>query len=125
MPHIATVMRWLAASKDFREQYVRARDIQADVLFDEIQHIADTPVIGLKTVMKATGVETTEGDMIEHRRLQIDARKWMLGKMSPKKYGDKTTIAGDPENPIAVENVTNARRKAALALLMAKSDDSK
>ena len=27
--------------------------------------------------------------MIEHRRLQIDARKWLIGKMAPKKYGDK------------------------------------
>ena len=47
---------------------------QADVLFDEMLHIADTPVVGLKTITKASGVETVEGGMIEHRRLQIDAR---------------------------------------------------
>ena len=27
--------------------------------------------------------------MIEHRRLQIETRKWLLGKMAPKKYSDK------------------------------------
>jgi hypothetical protein len=53
--------------------------------------IADTPVIGTKTVSKATGTETTEGDMIEHRRLQVEARKWILAKMLPKVYGDKIT----------------------------------
>lgn len=91
MPGQSTVFRWLAKDEnaDFREQYARARETQADVLFDEILTIADTPVIGVKTVTKATGVEKTEGDMIEHRRLQVDARKWMLGKMQPKKYGDK------------------------------------
>ncbi len=27
--------------------------------------------------------------MIEHRRLQVDARKWYAGKLRPKVYGDK------------------------------------
>jgi hypothetical protein len=27
--------------------------------------------------------------MIEHRRLQVDARKWMLAKALPKLYGDR------------------------------------
>ncbi len=48
-----------------------------DYLFDEIIEIADTPQLGTKKVIKPDGsVETTEGDMIEHRRLRIDARKW-------------------------------------------------
>jgi hypothetical protein len=91
MPHKATVFRWLSTEqhKDFRNQYIRARDVQADVIFDEMLDIADTPVIGLKTTSKPTGVETVEGDMIDHRRLQIETRKWLLGKMAPKKYSDK------------------------------------
>lgn len=36
--------------------------------------------------------KTTTGDMIEHRRLQIDARKWRLSKMAPKRYGDKSAL---------------------------------
>ncbi len=37
MPDKATVLRWLAdkAKIDFRDQYVRAREMQADALFDE------------------------------------------------------------------------------------------
>jgi terminase small subunit-like protein len=43
--------------------------------------------------------------MIEHRRLQIDARKWMAGKLRPRKYGDKQP---DPdgaagENKLVIE----------------------
>lgn len=73
----------------FAAQYTRAREIGYERLSDEILQIADTPKIGSKTVKKETGTETTRGDMIEHRRLQVDARKWMLAKMLPKKYGDK------------------------------------
>jgi hypothetical protein len=89
MPGRATVFQWLAANESFADQYARARDAQADAIFDEILHIADTPQMGQKSVSKATGLEITEGDMIEHRRLQVEARKWVAGKLRPKKYGDK------------------------------------
>lgn len=90
MPATSTVCLWLAKHQEFSEQYARARDAQADALFDEILDIADTPLVGEKTKVTSDGkTETTTGDMIEHRRLQVDARKWMAGKLRPKKYGDK------------------------------------
>lgn len=93
MPNKATVFRWLAAHDLFRDQYARARETQADALFDEILAIADTPQIGEKRKIKEDGgVEVSTGDMIEHRRLQVDARKWMAGKLRPKKYGDKIDV---------------------------------
>lgn len=97
MPTEAAVRMWaLDDVQGFGSQYARAREIGYDRLAEEILEIADTPMQGVKTVEKATGTETTTGDMIEHRRLQVDARKWMLAKMLPKKYGDKleTTIKG-------------------------------
>mgnify|MGYP001290710800 FL=1 len=30
--------------------------------------------------------------MIEHRRLQIESRKWLLARLMPKKYGDKQQV---------------------------------
>src|SRR5688572_25127505 len=78
MPDKATVFRWLAAHEEFRDQYARARETQADSLFDDILTIADTPVVGEKRKTLPDGkVEVSTGDMIEHRRLQVDARKWM------------------------------------------------
>ncbi|WP_421413164.1 terminase small subunit protein [Agrobacterium tumefaciens] len=94
MPHKATVFRWLSSHDEFRDQYARAREAQADVLFDEILDIANTPIEGTKTKLDKDGevVEVSKGDMIEHRRLQIDARKWMAGKLRPKVYGDKLDV---------------------------------
>jgi hypothetical protein len=95
---------------------IRARELQAEYLIDEIVEIADTPQIGVKTIHKPTGTETTEGDMIEHRRLRVDARKWVASKLAPKKYGEKVTQehVGDPANPVAIKDMT-ARELPAIA----------
>lgn len=114
------MLKWLRSDEAFALQYARAREIQADVLFDEIHHIADTPKRGFKTTRKGGVVETVEGDMIEHRRLQIDARKWLLGKMAPKKYGDRSTMDVDLSGKIETTSPTDDRLKAALALMMAR-----
>jgi hypothetical protein len=93
LPSTSTICRWLADDEKvtFREQYVCAREAQADVLADEILQIADTPQEGTTIIDKPTGREVKTGDMIEHRRLQVDARKWYASKVAPKKYGDKIT----------------------------------
>jgi hypothetical protein len=89
MPALPTVYRWMRQREEFRNNYASAREDQADTLADEILYIADTPVSGIKTKTNSAGeVETTESDMIEHRRLQVDARKWIAAKLKPKKYGD-------------------------------------
>lgn len=93
MPVPSAVIAWVMKDVDgFSERYTHARSIGYQLLADELIHIADTPHIGTKSVSKATGLEITEGDMIEHRRLQVDTRKWMLAKMLPKVYGDRQHI---------------------------------
>lgn len=92
MPSESLVRKWALTDAEFGAQYARARDLGLEALADEIIHISNTPVRGVKTKTGDDGkVETTEGDMIEHRRLQVDARKWYLSKLAPKKYGDKLT----------------------------------
>lgn len=115
MPTQSMVYRWLADDrhKKFREQYARARELQADTLADEILDIANTPQIGTKTVSKSTGLEITEGDMIEHRRLQVDARKWYASKLAPKKYGERQQIDMEVKDvtPMA-DRMKQARERA-------------
>jgi hypothetical protein len=128
MPNEATVRVW--ALKDdpdlrpgFYTQYARAREIGYHSMFDGTLEIADTPLEGTKTKTLPSGlVEVTTGDMIEHRRLQVDTRKWMLSKALPKIYGDKIIHSGDDENPVAVKDVTDAElaRRAAFLLRSAR-----
>ena len=78
MPPMKTIYRWLEANEEFRHQYARARDRQADHYFEEIVEIADSVEADSAAVAKA--------------RLQVDARKWTLSKLAPKKYGEKTEL---------------------------------
>ena len=103
MPAISSVYRWLNAHAEFREQYARAKEDSADALADDILHIADTPMVGIKTETSPSGVKTVEGDMIEHRRLQVDARKWIASKLKPRKYGDKIELGGPDGGAIALQ----------------------
>lgn len=93
MPDKATVLRWLAANEEFRDQYARAREAQADAIFDEILDIADD---ARNDWMERRGEEdagwVANGEHIQRSRLRIDARKWMAGKLQPKKYGDKLDL---------------------------------
>jgi hypothetical protein len=74
----------------FGAQYMRARTLGYEALADELMEIADTPEIGvIKTVKPDGSVEEKFADMLEHRRMRIDSRKWMLSKMLPKVYGEK------------------------------------
>lgn len=108
MPDVSTVYRWIAANDTFREMYTRAREDQADTLADQILKIADRPMAGIKTTTKANGdVETVEGDMIEHRRLMVESRKWIAAKLKPKKYSDKLdhTLGGPDGGPLVTKIV--------------------
>ena len=94
MPDKATILRWLADKKkaDFREQYVYAREMQADALFDEALEIADD-ASGDWTEDK-DGKKVVDHENIQRSRLRVDTRKWAAGKMAPKKYGDKLDLGG-------------------------------
>lgn len=89
MPRKATVFRWLGQFERFRDQYTRAREVQADALFDDVLSIADN---SKNDWMEANGKDDAgwmlNGDNIRRAQLRIDARKWMAGKLRPKKYGD-------------------------------------
>ncbi len=103
MPHAGTVCRWLADDKNvaLREQYMRAREAQADTLFDEILEIADD---GKNDTYQTDDGEATNHDVIARSRLRVDARKWMAGKLRPKVYGEKVSaeITGKDGAPIQI-----------------------
>lgn len=105
-PHIVTIMRWVSQSDDLKLKYTQAMKVREEVLFDEIIHIADTPLEGVTTVdeLGPNGaiVRTTVQDMTKHREMQISSRKWVLSRMNPKKYGDKVQVAGHDAGPLTL-----------------------
>jgi hypothetical protein len=42
--------------------------------------------------------EITDNEAIQRSKLRVDARKWVLSRMNPKKYGDRLNVDHDAEN---------------------------
>lgn len=84
MPPLRTLMGWVENNEEFQQQYTHARQMQADIKFDDLKDLA-----------KAATPED-----IQCVKLQIDTAKWELSKTLPKKYGDKIDI--DVQADIAV-----------------------
>lgn len=111
MPSKGSFFRWLAADDGkLRDQYARAREAQADAIFDEVLDIADDARNDwmAKKGADAEGYELN-GEHVQRTRLRIDARKWMAGKLRPKVYGDKQEVTHGLTNPLA-ELLGNIRK---------------
>ena len=92
MPSAVTVYSWLLDEEkyaDFFKQYARARDTQAEVIFEELQELSD------ESVEDIAGDDKSDGARVQARKLQVDTRKWILARMKPRKYGDKMDVTSD------------------------------
>lgn len=114
LPDAGTVFRWLSCQDEafatFREQYARAREIQADALVDEILEISDDGTNDWMERQDEDGENSgwrINGEHIQRSRLRVDSRKWFASKVLPKKYGDKVQqeISGPNGGPVQTESI--------------------
>jgi len=90
-------------SDEIGNQYARATELRAAIMFDQIEQIADD----------SSGDETYDNngnpkqntEFIQRSKLRVDARKWMLARMNPRKYGDRINIDHDAENKGTPPNI--------------------
>lgn len=114
MPSMSTVFKWLADVKPFSEQYARAREAQADALADDILSIADDARNDWMENNADGNMGWKEnGEALRRSQLRIDARKWLAGKMKPKKYGEKLDL-----NHSGAIDITEEAATAKLAALL-------
>lgn len=78
MPEAASIYRWLVKYPEFKIAYENARAQQADALFDQALAIAD-----------GDGEYATKDP--KERRLMVDTRKWMAGKLQGR-YSERVTV---------------------------------
>jgi hypothetical protein len=111
MPSPTTFYKWIDESdqygiitleaKEKMERYARACEVRELLIFDDILKIADKQD---KDVEEVEGIVIVNHNVINRSRLQIDARKWILSKMNPKKYGDRETkVIEGGEKPIKID----------------------
>jgi len=109
LPSVDTIYRRLATDTGFCERYTHAREAQQDTYAEEIIAIAD----GVHPMFV--------GKEPEEKRIAIEARKWVMGKLKPKKYNDqviKMEVTGKdgtpliPTKTIDVASLTDEQRDA-------------
>ena len=101
MPSRAVVNRWLLdeANAAFRANYAQAREAFADAEFDGITQISDAEP-------ERDDKGRIDPGWVAAQRLKIDARKWTLARMAPKKYGDKIELGGQLDVNSKIERIT-------------------
>jgi hypothetical protein len=101
MPAASTILYWLLDEDKatFLEQYKVAKDIQADLMAEDIVDIADDGTSDYTEREREDGstFEVVNTEHIQRSRLRVDARKWVASKLKPKKYGDKIDLTTDGE----------------------------
>lgn len=91
MPNRNTFFTWLDESKEKSNQYARSVDFRTELKFESIEaDYMEEPQRDAETGKIDTG-------WVQLQRLKIDAKKWELGKLKPKKYGDKLDVTSDGE----------------------------
>ncbi len=105
--HVRTFWRRVAADEAIRVAYETALACRAHVLAEQIVELADQrPAMVEDTNHKAGGARMDSAD-VAWRKNQIDARKWVISKLLPKKYGDKIdhTVAAPDGGPVGIRVV--------------------
>jgi len=108
---VPTLLLWIDGDPKLAEQYTRAMLARADAKFEELDAVSEQAA-------RADSAVTING-----LRLKADNIKWQLARMNARKYGDRTTIAGDPEAPLSGTDEQLLARAAAI-LASAKGEGS-
>lgn len=119
LPTRATFTSWIDNDDDLLNQYMRARDKRADAIFEDMMAISDDGTNDRYTVETPSGpVERVDHDVVQRSRLRVETRKWMLGKMNSKKYGDRKVVEiEEADNKIDLSNLSDEEAEALEALI--------
>lgn len=111
--------------RDFPEHATnsaRARELGCHYLAEQCIEIADDARNDWMERLDKEGQGVgwmLNGDHVQRSRLRIDTRMRLIGKWLPKIYGERTTLAGDPEAPLHVKRSASEYTDDELAAIIA------
>jgi hypothetical protein len=109
LPSVKTVLQRVVRERSgFGEAYAQAREVGLLRMEDQLLQLSDDAGVGEEDPKLANAA-------VQRARLQIDARKWVMSKQNPRRYGDRVALGGDSETgPIQISNADAAREVAML-----------
>ncbi len=100
MPHNTVIYDWEKEDTDFAQRIVRAREIGTDSIAEECLEIIDKEPL---EVFDEAGNKRYDSGSVTWNKNRAEQRLKLLAKWNPRKYGDKTIVAGDDAAPLVVE----------------------
>jgi hypothetical protein len=113
-PSFRTVYDWTEKDKEFAARLAHAREIGHDAIADETMEIIDAEPERINN----EGGSKIDNAYVAWARNRVEQRLKLLAVWNPKKYGNRTTIAGDPDNPL-IEPLDDTQRAAKVQAIMA------
>jgi hypothetical protein len=98
MPCDDTVRNWADGDDKLARDIARAREVGFDQIALDALAIADETKFDTKNL--DNGQVAPNSEWITRSRLRVDTRLKLLAKWDPKRYGDKTLVGSDPDNPL-------------------------
>lgn len=86
-----TFYEWIDEDENKVKQYARATSVRTEMKFESIQDdYSEEP-------QRDPESGRIDSAWVQLQRLKIDAKKWELSKLNPKKYGDKLDLSSKDE----------------------------
>ncbi len=101
-PHIpiwTVIYQWIIKHEDFSIRIAKARELGQEAIAEDCLEIID------KEPEKIISDNGTRYDpaYVAWQKNRVEQRIKLLAKWNPKRYGDRVTMAGDSDNPVAIQ----------------------
>jgi hypothetical protein len=98
-PSVDTLMVYAASNEDFSLRYARAKELQQDMMAEELLDIID-----------GRHPDFVDAELGQ-RKESVEARKWIMGKLRRKRWGDVklTEVTGGDGAPLIPPQIINTR----------------
>lgn len=116
-----TFIYWTKIDEDLFKHYRRAKMNGLELMAEELLDIADD---GKNDWMETNDPNNPgyafNGEAVARGRLRVDTRKWYMGKLAPKLYGDKLAVTGGDDNdpPLRMEHSLGGEAQALVAEIL-------
>jgi hypothetical protein len=108
-PSWTTFYNWINSDDALFERFTRARELGTDA-------IAEDAIAILDAIPERIDGGRMDSAYVQWQKNRVEMRLKLLAKWNPRKYGDKTILAGDKENPVVTESTVGVLDAALINL---------
>lgn len=95
LPEFQTIYKWRNNNPDFDEQYVAAKGYNIKYVGEGLLDDATAPIPEKHYFYDEKGNKKVDPGYIQLKRLEIDTKKFIIAKLLPKIWGDRSQLTDE------------------------------